>query len=395
MPDAPNGHQPVDERPAVVIYRAPLFNASETFVRAHAVELKRYRPLLAGLEDKGNIPPEFNTATFLPRNGRERLRGRLGDLDWLATRLRLEKPRLIHAHFGPDGLAAVALAQKLGISLVTTLRGYDVARTDRALLLSGRLSWMRYAHGRERLIRNGKLFLVVSDALRSLAIRVGYPADRTMTHYNGVDLTRFSPSHRDGGETILHVGRLVEKKGTALLLAAFARTRGAHPAAALVIIGNGPLRPSLQRLARQLGVADAVRFLGSQPHAVVEDWMRRAAVLAVPSITARDGDAEGLPNVVVEAAASGLVVVGSNHSGIPEAIADGHSGFVVPEGQVEPLSARLIELLASPDMRRSMGAAGRALAEARFDRRAQVERLERLYDTVSTSRAEKNGVDKP
>jgi colanic acid/amylovoran biosynthesis glycosyltransferase len=85
--------------------------------------------------------------------------------------------------------------------------------------------------------------------------------------------------------------------------------------------------------------------------------------------------------------------VGSDHSGIPEAIADGRSGFVVPAGEAEPLSARLVELLASAELRRSMGAAGRALAEAHFDRQAQAEKLERLYDSVSAPRTSRSAID--
>jgi glycosyltransferase involved in cell wall biosynthesis len=124
-------------------------------------------------------------------------------------------------------------------------------------------------------------------------------------------------------------------------------------------------------------------LLSSSAPSVVAEWMRRAAVLAVPSVTARDGDAEGLPTVLLEAAASSLVAVGSDHSGIPEAIDDGRTGFVVPEGEVAPLADRLSELLASADLRRSMGAAARRLAETRFDRRVQTERLEALYDSLS------------
>lgn len=371
-----------DPRPAVVIFRSPLFNASETFVRAHSLGLQRYRPVLAGIEDKDNIPAQLAGSTYLPRGWAESLRARLGALDWLAERLRPEDPRLVHAHFGPDGLIATRLAARLGVPLVTTLRGYDVSRTDHALLFSGRLSWMRYAVRRKRLIREGALFLAVSDSLRAMALRAGFPADRTLTHYNGVDLAAFSPSGSDDGTIVLHVGRLVEKKGTAILLGAFARVKSAHPDATLVIIGDGPLRLPLQRLAGELGLGEAVRFLGSQPQSVVGEWMRRAAVLAVPSVTARDGDAEGLPNVLVEAAASGLVAVGSNHSGIPEAISDGESGFLVPEGEMEPLAAKLIELLASPVRRRAMGSAARSLAEERFDLGCQFERLERLYDSL-------------
>jgi glycosyltransferase involved in cell wall biosynthesis len=376
-----------DQPPVAVIYRSPLFNASETFVRANAVALGRYRALLAGLEDKGNIPPELSEATFLPRSSGERLRGRLGDLAWLASRLERHDPRLVHAHFGPDGLAALDLARRLRVPLVTTLHGYDVSRTTWALLMSGRVSWLRYALGRRRLIREGDLFLAVSDAVRRLAVGAGYPAERTMTHYLGVDLAAFPVGHGDREATVLHVGRLVEKKGTGVLLDAFARVRAAQPAARLVIIGDGPLRGSLEALADRLGLGEAVRFLGSQPHASVAEWMRRAAVLAVPSVTARDGDAEGLPTVVMEAAASGLAVVGSDHSGIPEAIDDGRSGFVVAEGEALPLARSLTELLVSRDLRRSMGAAGRYLAERRFDRVRQFARLEALYDDLIARRA--------
>jgi colanic acid/amylovoran biosynthesis glycosyltransferase len=374
-----------DHRPAVAIYRAPLFNRSETFIRAHPLNLVRYRPLLAGLEDKGNIPPELHRALFLPRGPGERLRGRLGDLRWLAPRLAPENPRLVHAHFGPDALGAVGLARQLGVPLVTTLHGYDVARTDRALLMSGRLSWMRYALRREKLTENCALFLTVSDALRARAVAAGFPPERTVTHYNGVDLARFPFADGDDGATILHVGRLVEKKGTALLLEAVAGIRAMHPAASLVIIGEGPLRASLERHAAQRGLGETVRFLGHQPQAVVSEWMRRAAVLAVPSLTAGDGDAEGLPNVVVEAAASGLPVVGSDHAGIPEAIDHGRSGFIVAEGNVEQLALRVGEVMASADLRRSMGAAARALAELRFDQRAQFALLERRYDALAAS----------
>jgi glycosyltransferase involved in cell wall biosynthesis len=217
------------------------------------------------------------------------------------------------------------------------------------------------------------LFLAVSEALREQAIARGYPAERTRVHYNGVDLERFRP----GGEArepglILHVGRLVDKKGTRVLIDALARLPGAR----LVVIGEGPLRGALERRAAGAGV----RFLGALPSAEVAAWMRRASALAAPSLTAADGDAEGLPNVVVEAAASGLPVVATRHSGIPEAIDDGISGWLVAEGDAATLADRLAAALAAGP---EMGRAARALAEARFDGRRQAERLEAIYDEVA------------
>ena len=169
----------------------------------------------------------------------------------------------------------------------------------------------------------------------------------------------------------------MEKKGTKVLIEAVAGLADAR----LVIIGDGPLRGALERQARELG--DRVRFLGALPSDEVAQWMRRASVLAAPSLTAADGDAEGLPNVVVEAAASGLPVVGTKHSGIPEAIEDGTSGFLVPEGDAGALAARLADLLGSESLRRDMGAAARRLAERKFDRQMLTARLEAIYDEVA------------
>jgi glycosyltransferase involved in cell wall biosynthesis len=296
----------------------------------------------------------------------------------IEAKLRAVGPTLIHANFGTDGLLVLPLARAMGLPLITSLRGYDVTRSDRVLLRSGRFSWMRYAVGKKRLQTEGALFLAVSDALRDQAIARGYPEARTITHYNGVDLDRFqqdaTPTEPD---LIIHVGRLVEKKGTRILIEAMRHLAGAR----LVIIGDGPLRPGLTRQAQEFG--DRVRFLGSLSPEEVTKWMRRASVLAAPSVTAADGDAEGLPNVVVEAAAAGLPAVGTTHSGIPEAVEDGTTGFLVPERNVEALAARLATLLGSEPLRREMGAAARRLAERKFDRHLLTSRLEAIYDEVA------------
>jgi colanic acid/amylovoran biosynthesis glycosyltransferase len=360
-------------RPVVAIFRSALFNPSERFIQDQAAGLTRWQPMLAGLERKGTLLPELEKGLILPRSAAERglfrLRGRGGSIE---ERLREIGPKLIHAHFATDGLLVLPLARALALPLVTSLRGYDVTRSDASLLRSGNPAWIRYVLLKERLQRRGALFLAVSDALRAKAIAGGFPAERTRTHYNGVDLERFHP----GGEArepglILHVARLVEKKGTATLIDALGRM----PEARLAIVGEGPLRQELERRA-----GANVRFLGALSSDEVAAWMRRAAVLAAPSVTARDGDAEGLPNVVVEAAASGLPVVATRHSGIPEAVEDQVTGLLVPEGDVAALADALAAALAAGPR---MGEAARALAERTFDRRVQAARLEAIYDEVA------------
>lgn len=367
------------QRPVVAIFRSAVFNASERFIQDQAAALTRWRPLVVGLERKGEVVSRLREGMIVAESAGERLafrlRGRGGRIE---SELRNARPALIHAHFGTDGLLVLPLAHALGIPLITSLRGYDVSRSDGALVRSGRLSWMRYALGKERLQQGGALFLAVSKALREQAIARGYPEARTLTQYNGVDLDRFQPNETPAEPgLVLHVGRLVEKKGTKVLIEALAKVADAK----LVIIGDGPLRAVLEREARKWG--ERVHFLGALSSDEVAQWMRRASVLAAPSLTAADGDAEGLPNVVVEAAASGLPVVGTKHSGIPEAIEDGVTGFLVPEGDAEALAARLTQLLGSDSLQRDMGAAARRLAESKFSRQMLTERLESIYDNVA------------
>jgi glycosyltransferase involved in cell wall biosynthesis len=369
----------LDQRPVAAIFRSPLFNASETFVQTQALALRRYQPLVIGLERKGHVLPPLE-GRLLVATGAERLRLRaFGRAEALAGRLRPFRPRLVHAHFGTDGLLALPLARALGVPLVTTLHGFEISRSFGAMLLSGRPSWMRYALLKRRLQRCGDLFIAVSAAVRAKALAQGFPPERILVHHNGIDLAKFraAPGGREAG-LVLHVGRLVEKKGTRLLLDAVAKL----PEARLVIVGDGPLRASLERHAAGLGLGGRIRFLGHQPPDEVARWMGRAWLLAVPSVTAADGDSEGLPTVLIEAAASALPAVVSDHSGLPEAVSDGRSGFVVPEGDGEALAARLAELLASPALQASMGGAARAIAGERFDAARQAAALEARYDAL-------------
>ena len=375
-------------RLAIALFRAPVFNPSETFIQAQAIALTRYRALIVGLESKGHVAPELAGRLFLPRSTGERLAfAWLGRVQAMAERLAPRDPALVHAHFGTDGVAALPLARALGVPLVTTLHGFDVSRSRRRLILSGRAAWMRYALAWRRLMAEGALFLAVSDAVRSLALARGFPAERTVTHRIGVDLGRFRPGGEPEPDLVLHVGRLVEKKGSAGLIEAFPRLLGHRPEARLVILGDGPLRAELEQQVRRLGLDRAITFLGARPPGEVVDWMRRAWVLAAPSVTARDGDREGLPTVIVEAAASGLPAVVSDHGGNAEAVIDGRTGFVTPERDAAALADRLADVLGSPDLRRAMSLEARRLAERDFDLARQTALLEDHYDRLLALRA--------
>jgi colanic acid/amylovoran biosynthesis glycosyltransferase len=374
----------------VAVFRHNLFRVSEPFIAEQARHLRRYRPIHVGRWRFGAAPDGAESLALqdLPRSWR------LPCIGWqMLTRdprpyqrlLRGHRPALIHAHFGIEGVYALPLARRLGIPLITTFHGFDATLASHAFLASP--AWAHYPLWRGQLAREGDLFICASAFIRDRLLSMGFPASRLRVHYLGVDCEAIRP--RDPAEetpSILHVARLVEVKGTRYLLRAFATLAPRHGGAQLLIVGDGPLRRSLEALAASLGIRERVRFLGALPHEEVLSWMRRAAMLVLPSVRTATGRVEGLGLVLLEAAATGLPVIGSRVGGIPECVVDGRTGFLVAERDEGALAARLGELLDDPARRRRMGAEGRALVERSFDARRQTEALERLYDAVLADR---------
>lgn len=373
-------------RPDIIVFRQNLFRISEPFITQQAQRLWRYRASYLGRLRYGD-PPQGARALVLGDAGRWRAFPQIG---WqMVSRdprpyLRLlegMRPVLIHAHFGIDAVYALPIARRLGIPLVTTFHGFDATLSTAALLCSP--AWANFPLFRRRLARQGNLFLCSSSFIRDRVLEMGFPEDRTHVHYTGVDPAAITPRDRsEETPTILHVARLVEMKGTRYLISAFKLLQIRHPDARLVIIGDGPLRHSLCRLVEALELSDSVRFLGALPFTQIVMWMRRAAMLVLPSILTASGRVEGLGMVLLEAAATGVPVVGSHVGGIPEAVIDGETGFLVPARDPEALSRRMSDLLDEPLLRHRMGGRARAFVEQHFDANRQNDKLEAYYDKL-------------
>lgn len=374
----------------IAVFRHNLFRPSEPFITQQAQRLRRYAPLYLGRLRYGAAPAGADSRALedlgpgwpMPRIAWQMLARNPGPyLRLLGDR----RPSLIHAHFGIEGVYALPLAQRLGVPLVTTFHGYDATLSTPALLASP--AWANYPLFRHRLARRGDLFLCASCFVRDRVLAMGFPAARTHRHYIGVDCAAIRPRSPDEETpTILHVARLVEVKGAAYLLRALAALPPRHAQVQLVVIGDGPLRGALAKLAGTLGLGGRVRFLGALPHAEVLAWMRKAAMLALPSVRTRTGRVEGLGMVLLEAAATGVPSVGSRIGGIPEGIVDGETGLLAPERDAAALAQRISDLLDDRDRRARMGAAARAHAESRFDLGRQTETLEGFYDAILSGR---------
>lgn len=378
------GHGEAGGRCAVV-YCDELLPASQTFVLAQGEAMRRFTPLYVGSRVVPGIEVPAGRRVVVNQGGiagyaREALFKGAGFAPGLVRRLRRAGPELIHAHFGTLGVITLPLARQLRIPLVVTLHGYDVTVTDEYARSSTWRNMRRYVARRAALAREGTLFIAVSEFIRACAIEQGFPADRTVVHYIGIDLSEFRPpASAERAPVVLFVGRLVEKKGCELLIRAMARVAEQHPRAELVVIGDGPLRAQLEAQAAASGVRH--RFLGAQPAAVVREWMGRSRVFCVPSLEAASGDREGFGLVFLEAQAMGLPVVSFASGGVPEAVAHGRTGFLARERDWPALAVHIAELLESAELWRRMSAEGVARAQ-QFDLARQTAQLEDHYEAV-------------
>jgi glycosyltransferase involved in cell wall biosynthesis len=301
---------------------------------------------------------------------------------------------VLHSHLYYPNLYAQFAGWLSGVPVISSLHNLEL---EPEILLDN----PRFTAGKQRALASSAraavrlarpTLVAVSDVVRASAIRrLGADPDSVITIHNGIDLgqAHAAPDRRaarallgipDAAFVLACVGRLVALKGHRYLLEAMAAVHAAHPNTVLVIVGGGPQREQLGRLAETHGVAGAVRFLGTGT-ALGERAMAAADVLVAPSLS------EGFGLVALEAMAMERPCVASNTGGLAEIVDDGASGFLVPAADAHALAAALIRLAGDPDARVAMGRRGRAIAESRFDIRDTARRIGELYDDVSARRA--------
>lgn len=283
----------------------------------------------------------------------------------------------MHAHFGPMGGKMIALRETLGIPLVTTFYGFDMAP---GLTLPNE-DW---PDTRERLFAEGDMFLVEGPAMRQALIALGCPEDKVRLQRIAIDLAKVPFSERtmpvDGRARIVFAGRIYEKKGLAYALEALTRVRDAGRAFDMRIIGSGSLQGELEEYAVANGLAASVHWLGFLGHADYVRQLQTASIFIHPSVTAEDGDTEGgAPTVLLEAQAMGIPIVSTVHADIPYVTVPGTSALLAPERDPDALAEALIELIDDPASWPERGRAGRAKIEAHHDIEVEVRSLEAKY----------------
>ncbi|MEE8367421.1 MAG: glycosyltransferase family 4 protein [Thermoanaerobaculia bacterium] len=291
---------------------------------------------------------------------------------------------LIHAHWiVPNGLVAGPLRKRVPIAI--GLHGSDVFLAERPVVRR----WVG------RALKQTSLLTGCSPELVERICALGFPEERSVVIPYGVDSKSFSPnvSSRtnwrqklgisDVSEIVLTVGRMVSKKGFDVLLEALPEVLEECPNAHFIMAGGGDLLDSLRRQTKPW--RERVHLPGPVLRDTLPDLFRAADLFVLPAVHDSKGNVDGLPNVILEAMASGLPVVSSDISGIPLAVDDGVEGLLIPEKNSMRLATALKQLLGNPGLRSEMGRAARAKVERSLTWSAIAARYHAAYESALLS----------
>ena len=328
-------------------------------------------PVVATLRGPGRLAPAFASVGT-----------KIVDLSWhgravpwapwrLARAIRQHEADIVHTHLVHAGIAGKLAAAIAGRPVVTTRHYARNAKHDTALYRLEHYLTRRYA---------ARVVAVGEQVRHHLVSRSLADPSRIVVHRNAVDLGAFSERRRrdtSGGDFLIGtMGRLHPVKAHEVFLKAMAHLHRRHPGVAAAIVGGGQRRATLEALSRDLGLEGVVRFVGPVPHEDVPSWFDRFDVFVLSS------DWEGLPMVVLEAAAAGLPIVATDVGDVGEVVRDGDTGYLVPPRDPRALADAIARMIEEPDSRREMGSNARALAESQFDVRRLAQQTAELYREV-------------
>jgi glycosyltransferase involved in cell wall biosynthesis len=300
--------------------------------------------------------------------------------------IKKKEAKLIHVQFGTVGLQYMKLKKLTGLPYIVTFHGYDASKKlNDPSIRSGY---------RKELFTKADHFIAVSQNLKNNLVNAGCPENKITVLSSGIDVMQFhyQPRTINNNQTvkILTVARFTEKKGIEYLIQSFADVVKAKPNTELLIVGQGELKQKLLKQISKLNLNSKAKIVDFMPHDEIVDIMHKCHIFCLPSITSSTGDQEGSPTVLKEAMATGMPVVSTYHSGIPDLVKDGENGFLVPEKDADRLANRLIYLIDHPEIWESMGQWGRKHVEKNFDRFKQTKKLEEIYSGFIDKEKKKN-----
>lgn len=289
--------------------------------------------------------------------------------------LRSQQPTAVLAHYGVTSARMILAAHRAGVPLIAHFHGFDA--THRETLAKEREAYAL-------LFRHVSAVVAVSRQMVADLTALGCAADRIHHITCGVSLDRFQLTEvAKNAPLFVATTRLTPKKAPLLLLRAFAEVVKQVPDARLEVAGEGGLRGACEQLIAELGIESKVMLWGAVGNDKVVEMLGRARAYVQHSVKAPDGDSEGLPVSILEAAAAGLPVVSTRHAGIPEAVAEGETGALVNEHDWQAMVEPMIELARNPELAARWGRSGRSKMLREFDQTNQLARLQQVVASVA------------
>jgi colanic acid/amylovoran biosynthesis glycosyltransferase len=287
---------------------------------------------------------------------------------------------VVHAHFGPVGESFRFARELCHTPMVVSFHGYDFSTVPRK----------EGSDVYRKLFATADAVTVNSEFTRGSVEPLGCPPEKLRHLPVGFDPTEFEFRARTNSEPlrILTVARLVEIKGHEFAIRAVGLLKQEGISVQYDIVGDGPLRKSLEKLAHELGLQKIVTFHGAQTSTAIKTFMDQAHIFVLTSVTV-EGDQEGQGLVLQEAQACGIPVVATRHGAFPEGLIDGNSGFLVPERDPNALAEKLIFLYSHPELWPNIGQCGRDFVLQKYDIRKLNEQLVDIYrDVIATYRGQ-------
>lgn len=276
---------------------------------------------------------------------------------------------IILCQFGPLGKKWLKIKKELGLKakIVTCFRGYDITKEVKG----------KGPDVYDSLFKEGDLFLPVCDYFKNIMIDLGCDAKKIIVHHSAIDIKRFSFRKEKKGEglSIVSVNRLVPKKGTSYAISAVCSLIKKYPHIRYSIMGDGELKQRLNAAINKGRAQRTIKLLGWGTHDDVAKLLRTADIFVLPSVTARDGNEEGIPNALKEAMAVGIPVVSTYHAGISELVDNGKTGFLVACADSKELARKIEYLIKHPEERLNMGVLARERIEQEYDTEKLNDRL--------------------
>lgn len=368
----------------IAIYRTAYGFSSEAFIKEQALALKKYKPTIWTRDKVGNNYNVDKLPVLTIANPERLSRSLFTAFGCLKKDVKdFPLPALVHAHFGPDAAVILPWVKKHKVPLVATFHGFD-AQQDRLHLLKSRVPTNLLFILRERqLYKRASRIIAVSEYLRQRIIKRGCPAEKVITHYIGVDIELFKPKMMNRNQyAIAHIGRHVGCKGVDTLLRALALLVDRWPKVKLYQIGTGPETLKLKKMASDLRIEPNIEWCGAVSHKDVEAILNGVSLYVHPSRLDNVNQTEALGISILEAQAVGLPVVATRTGGIPEAVEDGRSGFLVPENDHKAIADCVEKMFVNKNLLLEIGLKARRSVENKFNIVRQTEKLEAIYDEV-------------